>query len=143
MPARLRAKARVNPFLCAAALGAIKGFGVRAAVPSGPRPRLVVKHLLAPVVFGPAAEEVIYRVLPNILSPRALPLAATPFAFAADHVLPEMRAGLAPKAALMRFADVFLGGLLYELSYRQYGYFGAVAAHGLHNLCVDLPRHFR
>jgi hypothetical protein len=53
--------------------------------------------------------------------------------FAADHVFSEKHT---LGSGAFRFADVFLGGMLYQRAFREHGLFGAVAAHTLHNLAV-------
>jgi len=92
-------------------------------------------------VIGPLHEEAVYRVLPHVTMGRALPRGFTAFIFATDHLISEYRHNaLDGFQAVVRFADVFAGGLLYEAAFRRYGYLGAVLAHAAHNTACGLGR---
>lgn len=90
------------------------------------------------VVSSAATEELAYRAAPAALAAafgQQLPVGATAAVFAADHVLSETHT---VASGAMRFADVFMGGLLYEEAFTKYGLLGAIASHSLHNLGVYL-----
>jgi membrane protease YdiL (CAAX protease family) len=116
----------MNPVLASLAYGLVKGVMQRRA---DPRP-----FSLGAVILGPLREEAMYRAGSHYAG---LPGGFSAFAFAADHVFSDAsHDGLQTKHVVPRFADVFMGGLLYEQAYRRWGFFGAFAAHALHNLGV-------
>jgi hypothetical protein len=89
-----------------------------------------------------ATEELAYRALPAVVATatgRSAPKGLGALVFAAHHLMDDQRYGVAHTlgGGLGRFADVFLGGLLYEDAYRSYGVLGAIAAHVTHNLAVQ------
>lgn len=115
----------MNPILLSAAFGLFKG-------------ATMAKHEREPSfvldMAGPFFEETIYRGLPLYTFGDRVPRGLTALHFAADHVLVEhQRFGLNGAAAAARFADVFAGGLLYEMAFRRWGIFGAFVAHAAHN----------
>jgi len=115
----------VNPILLSAAFGLLKGATIAA---HEREPSLVLD------VAGPLYEEAIYRAVPLYTFGNRVPRGFTALHFAVDHVFSEhQRLGLNGPAAALRFADVFAGGLLYEMAFRRWGLFGAFAAHAAHN----------
>jgi len=114
-----------------AAFGLVKGFGLGSTY-RGPQQR----NTLHAVLLGPAYEEMLYRVIPLHAARGRLPHGLTALPFALDHVIPESRYGLSFGQLVFRFVEVALGGYLYETAYRSGGYFAAVAAHSVHNLCA-------
>ena len=117
----------LNPFILSAMFGFLKG----TTKPGGPAwgPEGVQANVMAPLL-----EEAAYRAAPHYLF-GGFPMGVTATVFAADHVWAENgRYGLDGTHALMRFADVLLGGLLYESAFRRWGYLGAVASHAVHNV---------
>lgn len=60
-------------------------------------------------------------------------------AFAADHLFHELPQHT-PASAAWRLAETVAGGLLYQRAYDRFGFFGAVAAHCLHNVAVSAGR---
>lgn len=130
---------RVNPVLVSALHGLLKGALNARVNPTAPIEGASFKHSLV----GPIKEEIIYRALPlyfgSALSKR-MPTGWTAVPFALEHVVQESARGLhqTTGSAFGRFADVFLGGVLYEKAFREWGILGAVAAHCLHNVCHDV-----
>ena len=124
----------MNPILAAAAFGFLKGLLAKGA-PTAERFSSATLHFA-----GPLMEEIVYRGLPNAVGGRVFPgLSAA--VFARDHIVSEgKRYGLSGAPALLRFADVFAGGLLYEKAFREYGLLGSTLAHCLHNLGCTLGR---
>ena len=115
----------MNPVLLSAAFGLLKG-------------ATMATHSRSPNftmdVAGPLFEEAIYRGLPLYTFGNRVPRGLTALHFAADHVFSEHRLfGLDGAQAAARFADVFAGGLLYEMAFRRWGLLGAFAAHAAHN----------
>lgn len=122
----------MNSILAAAAFGFAKGFAMakvnpRADAGGG-------KNWLAHYLLGPLREEAFYRAAPLAFGDIGLEgWTAVPFAL--EHVVQEASRGSHDAVSgFGRFADVMLGGVLYEKAYRQYGLFGAVLAHSLHNV---------
>lgn len=117
----------MNPFVLSALSGFLKG--VTFNPPASYRPRG-----LGDVLERATKEELLYRGALGFFGSR-LPAGASAVIFAADHVLNNGEDHSFGSGAV-RFADVFLGGLLYERAYKSHGLFGAVAAHVAHNLAV-------
>lgn len=116
------------PLLAAVAYGFAKGFSQRGRESFHPEQDL----------FGPLKEELVYRGIPFWTASK-LPYGSTAVAFAADHVASELNGNtLAANGAVARFGDVLLGGLLYEVAFRQFGIFGAAASHVAHNLAIGV-----
>lgn len=93
------------------------------------------------LVTAAAREELTYRALPATVATalgKTTPRGLSAFIFAVDHLRDDAARGVSHSlgGSLGRFADVFLGGLLYEDAYRSHGLLGAVAAHAAHNLAV-------
>lgn len=106
------------------------------AFPEPPDPN----QLLHVVLSGPLTEEMLYRAAPEKLFGTKLPVGFTAIPFAVDHLVSDAayrtKRGLPPIPAThkaLRFADVALGGYLYERAYRSSGLLGAFVAHSLHN----------
>lgn len=119
----------MNPIALAGLQGLFKGLLLPAGAPS---------RGFGDIVGAAAREEVEFRALPFMLagaSGVAPPRGFTAGAFALAHLLGERHS---VTSGVARFADVFLGGLLYEDAYRSHGFAGAVAAHALHNIAVQL-----
>jgi hypothetical protein len=114
----------MNPLLASAAFGFAKGL-LRDA-PS--RPASGWANFGAPVV-----EELQFRAAPALAG---VPGTLSAFAFATEHVRQEQSRGI--DAGWGRFADVLAGGLLYEMAYKRWGFFGAVASHVAHNVACGL-----
>lgn len=125
----------MNPIVASAMFGLMKGIGAarHSAQPSAPSSML---HFI-----GPLWEEVVYRAVPLGLGGSRLPRGITALPFAVDHIIGESKLGLSGAAAAARFADVFLGGLLYEGAYRRYGLLGSTLAHCLHNIGCSVGRY--
>lgn len=124
----------MKEILAAAAFGFAKGLVAGKANPcaelgGGP-------HWTAHSLMGPLYEEAMYRALPLYLGGANLPTGYTAIPFALEHVIQESKRGLhqSTASAFGRFADVFLGGVLYEKAFRKWGILGAFAAHAAHNL---------
>lgn len=122
----------MKTILAAAAYGFAKGFAMARVSPrvsAGGGPNWVSHYLL-----GPLREEAFYRAAPLSFGDLGLEgWTAVPFAL--EHVVQESARGTHDAATgFGRFADVMLGGVLYEKAYRQYGLLGAVVAHSLHNI---------
>jgi membrane protease YdiL (CAAX protease family) len=127
----------INPVLLSAAFGFLKG-----AMSEGELAYPVSKSY---AFFGaPAIEEAAYRALPFETARAAglaLPGGSTAVAFALDHVLNERNG--TPGETALRFADVFAGGLLYEIAYKQFGFLGAVLSHVAHNVMISVGKSAR
>lgn len=125
-----------GPVVAAAALGFAKGFAhARRSPESAPDDT----HWVNYSVLAPLREEALYRMAPmHLLGNAHLPVGWTAVPFAMEHVAQESVRGFHgdTSSAFGRFLDVFLGGVLYEKAYRSHGFFGAFAAHALHNLLV-------
>lgn len=123
----------MNPLVLSVAFGFLKGCLSDGGAPPYVRSKAYT-HLGAPLL-----EEAAYRAVPFETARAAglaMPGGTTAFAFALDHVLSEPKQGSGDTA--LRFADVFAGGMLYEMAYRRFGFFGAVLSHILHNVSIDL-----
>lgn len=119
----------MNPVVASALFGFVKGFMSKGKPPDGS----VATHFA-----GPIYEEMAYRALPIAIFGDKLPNGWTALAFAIDHLSGEVQKHhYTTEATVARFADVFLGGVLYERAYRRWGLFGAVASHVLHNIAVN------
>lgn len=117
----------MNPILFSAAFGFLKGMVAQ----HDPR----AEHSqLAANFAGPLFEEVFYRAIPLYTVGNRFPRGLTALHFATDHIVSESRRGLHGPMMAARFADVFLGGLLYERAFREWGILGSFAAHALHNV---------
>ena len=126
----------MNPLLAAAAFGVFKG--VLYGAPTEPHRRFGAS-IIAPII-----EEAVYRAAPLLAFGAGYPRGLTAFTFATDHcMLEHKQQGLNGAALATRFADVAAGGLLYEAAYRQFGFFGAVLAHALHNVGCDVGAQHR
>lgn len=117
----------MKPILLSALSGFLKGIVFDA--PEDYRPRG-----LGDVLEAATKEELVYRGALGFLGAR-LPAGTSAVIFAADHVLNNGE-NHSFGSGVVRFADVFLGGLLYERAFAEYGLLGAVAGHALHNLGV-------
>lgn len=117
----------MNPFVLSALSGLLKG--VMFEAPPDWRARG-----FGDVLESATKEELLYRGALGFLGSK-LPAGAGAVIFAADHVLNNGEQHSFGSGAV-RFADVFLGGLLYERAFKSYGLLGAVAAHTAHNLAV-------
>lgn len=117
----------MNPIIASTLHGFLAGLAVGPG--RGPRPPGGFGGLLG----AAAREETIYRAglmgLVGVAAPPGLSAAI----FAADHVLSEQHTA---GSGVIRFADVFLGGIFYERAYKAFGLVGAIAAHAAHNLAV-------
>lgn len=94
----------------------------------------------ADVVTSAATEEVAYRAIPATIAAamgREAPRGLGALVFAADHLLDDRIHGVNRGGGLGRFADVLLGGLIYEDAYKSHGVLGAIAAHVAHNMAVQ------
>lgn len=93
-------------------------------------------------LVGPAREEMMYRG-PLYLGFGSLPTGWTAVPFAMEHVIQESALGMhrSSASAFSRFADVFLGGVLYEKAFRRWGILGAIAAHAAHNVALNVGLH--
>ena len=107
----------MNPLLASAAFGFFKGL----ALSGQTRTDADAWDLTG----APLTEEAAFRAAPGFAG---VPPALSAVAFAGAH----MRKG----DTVGRFADVFLGGLLYGSAFKQWGFAGAVASHMAHNLAV-------
>ncbi len=116
----------MNPILISALFGFFKGL----AHPGASRPG---RHWLHTGVLAPVVEETLFRAPLGALPGAPYGLTAVPFAL--EHLRQEKLQGT---HALKRFADVTVGGLLYEHAFRKWGLLGAIAAHAVHNLAIDL-----
>lgn len=127
----------MNPIIVSAAFGLVKGVILNEMY--GPAHASKEGSFAEGVVLGPIAEEFQFRALP-FLAAAAMGTHApkpgwTALPFGLAHASPKHDIGW----NAFRVTDAALGGLLYEHSYRRYGFWGAVAAHSLHNLFVSLP----
>lgn len=127
------------PLLASVVLGLVKGLGIVGAVKPEER-----QFSFEVDVWGPAREELVYRAAPLWAFPN-LPYGTTAVAFAADHVLDDMKQTefMSAGDVAARFGDVLLGGLIYEHAYRKQGLATAIAAHSLHNAAVSLGARLR
>ena len=118
----------MNPIITSAAFGFFKALAARKLGIKTP----TQSDLRNDVLFAPLTEEFQYRVLPFLAGEPAIGSTAVPFALIhRDRRAPAIVNSL-------RMLDAATGGLLYEAAYREYGAFGAVAAHSLHNLCASV-----
>lgn len=113
----------MNPIALAGLLGLAKGFV--AGQGSVRRHNHLGSFLVAPLL-----EEATFRV------PQVHP-ALSSAAFAAAHMTPGLMKG-DPGFSAYRFAEVFAGGLIYDLAFKRFGLLGAVGAHALHNVACSL-----
>jgi membrane protease YdiL (CAAX protease family) len=118
-----------SPFLLAFIQGAVKGFL------AGPKATLQADAETS-ILGAPVWEEALYRWAPNAAADAVdakIPTGWTAAAFALDHVAAEAKDSTSSQLAF-RFADVFVGGLIYENAFKAHGLLGAIGAHALHNL---------
>ena len=111
----------MNPIMIAALHGLVKGYAFKTAP---------TKNALEQNIIGPLKEELTFRAIPGPNAPGWV--TAAPFALA------HYRPGMDTDWAMFRMADAFAGGLLYHAAYKEFGIFGAWAAHALHNIMVGV-----
>lgn len=124
--------------LAAAALGLAKGLVAGVTQPRAEH--LTVSQWAHHSLLGPLYEETVFRALPLYMhGTKRLPVGWTAVPFAMEHVLQESSRGRhqTVASAFGRFADVFLGGVLYEKSFRRWGILGAFLAHAAHNIMTN------
>lgn len=122
----------MNPVVLSALFGLVKGV----ADPGQPKSDT---DAFQANVMAPVFEEAMYRALPSLSFGDRHTRGLSALVFATDHVAQEHRRdGLRGRHAVLRFADVFAGGLMYEAAYRRWGFFGAVLAHAAHNVMYGL-----
>lgn len=111
----------MNPIVLAALHGYAKGYAFGRGAGS--------IHPAQAMVFGPIKEELSYR---GGLAATTAGFAdwASAAAFAFSHFDPTADHGMRN----FKMLDAFAGGLLYAKAFREYGLFGAVAAHAIHNM---------
>ncbi len=114
----------MNPIMLAGLYGLAKGFALQ---PTKLPHKLRVHAILA----APIIEETMYRWVPAALGGGAFLNGLSAAKFALDHVNGE-------GTGLGRFADVFIGGIIYERAFIKYGLLGAITAHMAHNIAVGL-----
>ncbi len=125
-----------GPYIAAAAFGLLKGL---TSGPGDDEHTFTLEHNFV----GPIKEELLYRGAPLWAAP-GLPMGSTAAVFAVDHVMHDARlhslagTSMTPMQVIARLGDVFLGGMLYELSYRRSGLAGAIGSHLAHNAAVVL-----
>jgi membrane protease YdiL (CAAX protease family) len=111
----------MNPVALAGAWGFLKGL-----VAGRPGDTMALGDFLA----APVIEEMMFR------APQ-LPVGLSSAAFAAAHLtVPMIKHD--PAFSAYRFAEVFAGGVLYDMAYKRWGLAGAAGTHMLHNLMCTL-----
>jgi membrane protease YdiL (CAAX protease family) len=117
----------MNPIILAGLHGFVKGAMMDKAARVSPDASTT---LAAPVLEELAFRAPLHGVAPGF----ADFMSAVGFGLA--HVDPRA-AVQKPSWAAFRGLDAFAGGLVYAAAFRQFGIFGAVAAHALHNVAIS------
>lgn len=113
----------MNPIALAGLMGLAKG------LLRGPSAVRRHNHLGA-YLINPLLEEASFR------GPQLHP-ALSSAAFAVAHMTPGLLKD-DPGFGAYRLAEVFAGGLIYDMAFKRFGFLGAVGAHALHNVACSL-----